>query len=142
MFPTKVLLIDDDILSLRRLDANLDDTRFTYQTFNDPQTALKFLNDDEFTNYYAKSRQLRGKSKRLISYELSKKGITKEKAEKSFENAQSDFKTALEFITKRMRQFERFDDEKKKKRIISRLTSRGFGWDTISKVLKKLNNGD
>jgi CheY-like chemotaxis protein len=47
MFPTKVLLVDDDILSLKRLHSGLDDTRFTYQTFNDPHKALKFLNDDQ-----------------------------------------------------------------------------------------------
>jgi len=58
MFPTKVLLIDDDVLSLKRLDVNLDDTRFTYQTFHDPHTALKFLTEDY---------QLDSFSKRLIS---------------------------------------------------------------------------
>lgn len=54
MFPTKVLLIDDDMLSLKRLDANLDDTRFTYQTFNDPHKALKFLNDESKIDSFAK----------------------------------------------------------------------------------------
>jgi CheY-like chemotaxis protein len=54
LFPTKVLLIDDDILSLKRLDVNLDNTRFTYQTFNDPHKALKFLNDDHKFESFAK----------------------------------------------------------------------------------------
>lgn len=54
MFPTKVLLVDDDVLSLKKLDVNLDNTRFTYQTFNDPHKALKFLNDDNKLESFAK----------------------------------------------------------------------------------------
>lgn len=97
---------------------------------------LKFLDDKEFTNYYVKSRQQRGKSKRLISFELSKKGISKEKAEKTLEEAEDDLKTALKYLEKRLHQFDRLDEEKRKRRIISRLTSRGFNWNIISKVLK------
>lgn len=54
MFPTKVLLIDDDVLSLKRLDVNLDNSRFTYQIFNDPDKALKFLNNDHKLDSFAK----------------------------------------------------------------------------------------
>jgi len=53
MFPTRVLLIDDDILALKKLDVNLDNARFTYQTFNDPLKALKFLNDDSKLESFA-----------------------------------------------------------------------------------------
>lgn len=54
MFPTKVLLIDDDLLSLKRLHSALDDTRLTYQIFNDPHKALKFLNDDHEPDLFTK----------------------------------------------------------------------------------------
>lgn len=101
---------------------------------------LHFLNDDDFARLFAESRQRKGKSKRLISYELKQKGIGKEQAEKTLETAASDLKTALEYIQKRTRQFERYDTEERNKKIISRLVSRGYGWDLISKVLKKINN--
>lgn len=54
MYPTKTLLIDDDILSLKKLDVNLDNTRFTYQKFHDPEKALTYINhvykQDSFVN--------------------------------------------------------------------------------------------
>ncbi len=99
---------------------------------------LHFLDDDDFARLFAESRQRKGKSRRLISYELKQKGIGKEQAEKTLETAASDFKTALEYIQKRSRQFERYEPEEKIRKITSRLASRGYGWDTISKVLKKL----
>lgn len=101
---------------------------------------LHFLDDADFARLFAESRQRKGKSKRLISYELKQKGIGKEEAENTLETAASDFKTALEYIKKRSRQFERYEPEERIKKITSRLASRGYGWDLISKVLKKINN--
>lgn len=99
---------------------------------------LKFLNDDDFARTFAENRQRKGKSKKIISFELGLKGISKETTEDVLGFAKNDYKTALEYISKRLKQFERFDSEMRQKRIISRLRSRGFDWDTISKVLKKL----
>lgn len=99
---------------------------------------LHFLDDKDFARLYAESRQRKGKSKRTIEFELKLKGIDKEKAQDTLENTQSDFKTAYEYINKRMRQFERYDTETKQKKIISRLRLRGYNWDTISEVLKKI----
>lgn len=100
---------------------------------------LHFLDDEDFARLFAESRQRKGKSKRLISYELKQKGIAKEQAEKTLETADSDFKTALSYIQKRIRQFERMEPEEKIRKITSRLAARGYNWDTISKVLKKIN---
>lgn len=100
---------------------------------------LKFLNDDDFARTFTASKQRKGKSKRAIEFELKLKGISKDKTEDVLEFADSDFKTALQYITKRLKQFERFEPEDRQKKIISRLRSRGFDWDTISKVLKKLS---
>lgn len=100
---------------------------------------LKFLNDDDFARSFAEQKQKKGKSKRAIEFELKLKGVNKEISQDVLEFSKSDYKTALEYITKRMRQFERYDVEEKQKKIISRLRSRGFNWETISKVLKNLN---
>lgn len=100
---------------------------------------LKFLNDDNYARSFTESRQRKGKSKKSIEFELKLKGINKELSEDVLEYAKSDFKTALEFITKRIKQFDRFEGEEKQKKIISRLRSRGYDWDTISKILKKLD---
>lgn len=100
---------------------------------------LHFLNDDEFARTFTQSRQRKGKSKRTISFELKLKGIGKEQADEILEGAKGDFKTAFEFIHKRLSQFERLEPEERQKKIINRLRLRGYDWDTISKVLKKLD---
>jgi regulatory protein len=99
---------------------------------------LKFLNDDDFARSYTEIKQKKGKSKKLIKFELKLKGINQDVAKDVLEYSKSDYKTALEYVQKRMRQFERFDLETKKKKIATRLRSRGFSWETISKVLKKV----
>lgn len=99
---------------------------------------LKFLNDDNFARLFTENRQRKGKSKKSIEFELKMKGINKNQSEEILEDSKSDFKTAMEYISKHERAFQRYDPEEKQKKIISRLRSRGFNWDTISKVLKKL----
>ncbi len=99
---------------------------------------LKFLNDDDFARLFTENRQRKGKSKKAIEFELKMKGIGKDISQDVMEFAKNDYKTAMEYISKRLKQFDRFDPEEKQKKIISRLRSRGFDWDTISKVLKKI----
>lgn len=100
---------------------------------------LKFLNDDDFARQFTESRQKKGKSKRSIEFELKMKGINKEQSGEILEDAKSDIKTAMLYIEKRLHQFDRFDKETRQKKIISRLRSRGYNWDIISEVLKKLS---
>ncbi len=102
-------------------------------------TELHFLDDKDFARLFAESRQRKGKSKRTIEFELKLKGINKEEARNTLETTQSDFKTALDYISKRLKQFERYEPEEKQKKIISRLRMRGYSWDTISEVLKKIS---
>lgn len=99
---------------------------------------LKFLNDDNFARLFTENRQRKGKSKQSIAFELKLKGINKNKSEEILEDANSDIKTAMEYIQKRLRQFERFDNETRQKKIITRLRSRGYNWDIISEVLKRM----
>ena len=99
---------------------------------------LKFLNDDDFARQFTENRQRKGKSKQSIQFELKLKGINKEQSGEVLEDAKSDIKTALLYIEKRLRQFDRFEKEERQKKIITRLRSRGYNWDTISEVLKKI----
>lgn len=101
---------------------------------------LKFLNDDDFARTFIESRQRKGKSKSAIGFELKMKGIGKEMAIEILEDANEDIKTATTYISKRLHQFERYDPEEKQKKIINRLRARGFNWDIISEVLKKLSD--
>ena len=97
----------------------------------------KFLDDTNFSEIFIRDRQLKGRSKRMISYELKQKGVNKETVEETLSKAKEDLKTAKEYIEKRMHQFDRLDPEKRKQRIIGRLQSRGYNWDIIKEILKK-----
>lgn len=99
---------------------------------------LKFLNDEGFARTFTENRQRKGKSKQAIAFELKLKGIDKAQTTQVLDDSNDDLKTATEYISKRLRQFERLDPQKRQKKIISRLRSRGYDWDIISKVLKKL----
>ncbi len=96
----------------------------------------KFLDDREFSKNFINSRQIRGKSKRMISFELKYKGVNKDIAEQTLSASQEDIITAGKYIEKRIHQFEKLEPEKKNQRIISRLRSRGYNWDIIKEVLK------
>ncbi len=97
-----------------------------------------FINDEEFAQQFAISHQRKGKSKLLISMELTQKGISREGARKVLGEIKSDIDSASEYIQKRLRQFERYTFEEKNKKIAGRLRMRGYNWDTISEVLKKI----
>jgi len=99
----------------------------------------KFLDDNNFSEMFIRDRQLKGKSKRFISYELKQKGINKDTSEESLNNANDDLLTASEYIEKRINQFNRLDPEKRKQRIVGRLQSRGYSWDVIKEVIKKFD---
>ncbi len=99
----------------------------------------KFLDDKNYSEIFTRDRQLKGRSKRMISYELKQKGINKDLSEMTLENAQDDLKTAKEYIGKRLHQFNRLDPEKRKQRIVGRLQSRGYSWDVIKKVLQEID---
>lgn len=96
----------------------------------------KFIDDEKFSEIFVRNRQLKGRSKKMISYELRQKGINKETLENSLDSAQNDLKTAKEYIEKRLHQMKNLDPEKRTQRIINRLKSRGYNWDIIKKVLE------
>lgn len=99
---------------------------------------LKFLNDEDFARTFTESRQRKGKSKRNIAFELKLKGVSKDKAEEVLGTTQDDEKTAMDYILKRIKQFEHYSSEDKQKKIITRLRMRGYNWDIISHVLKEV----
>jgi len=118
----------------------LEKNNFSEKEINETVEKLldyKFIDDDKFSEMFIRDRQLKGRSRRMISYELKRKGVNKEVVEQTLDRAQEDFKTAKEYIEKRIHQFNRLDPDKRKQRIIGRLQSRGYNWDTINKVLKK-----
>ncbi len=96
----------------------------------------KFLNDTEFARTFVNSKQLRGKSKRNISFELKLKGVSPDTSEEVLNEAKDDLEIAKEYIQKRIHQLEKLPKNDREKKIINRLKMRGYNWDIISEVLK------
>lgn len=113
-----------------------EDIKETLEKLNE----YKFLDDAEFSRIFARSRQNKGKSKRIISIELRQKGISKQTAEKTLEESQDDLRTARKYIEKKIGQFNKLPKDEKKKKIINRLRLRGYNWDVISKILEETKN--
>lgn len=98
-----------------------------------------YVNDDDFGRAWVNSRKL-GRSKKAISFELKRKGLTEEVIERSLNDLDSDseFEAALELIKSRKKYHDLSRDEAYQK-VGGFLSRRGYGYDVIKKVIKEMN---
>lgn len=95
-----------------------------------------FINDELYAEDFIKSRILnRPRSKKLIAYELSKKGIRKEIIEKALLDIEiNEVDVAREILIKKYKSdVIQFNEQKK----IRFLASKGYNWDIIESFIKK-----
>ncbi len=98
---------------------------------------LNFLDDLKFSFWWIDQRlAFRPKSKRLLKFELLKKGVNKEIIQKALESVEIDeVLVAKNLIYKKEKRWEKLDEDTKKKKIINFLKSRGFNWEIIRRVI-------
>lgn len=94
------------------------------------------VDDEAFCRWWVEQRvAFRPKSSRLLVVELVKKGANRELAQKVVgESHLSDEETAFQLIEKK-RTWGKLGKEERKKKIVSFLQTRGFGWNVIKKVI-------
>jgi regulatory protein len=105
-----------------------------------------YLDDAEFARHWIDDRADRKRYGRTrLKAELSRKGIDRDTADEALEAIGSDdeFRRALQAAEPRWARIDaaKLDSaalQKEKQRIAGFLTRRGFGWDTIKKVLAAL----
>ena len=107
----------------------------------------KYLNDLEFGRSLIRDKQnFNGAGKNLLKNELYKKGLNKELINELIEenvSYEDEYKRALELAEKKNSKFSIKDDKNKKYRQLSGLLSRkGYSFDIISKVVKKVINNE
>lgn len=100
---------------------------------------LKYINDKEFAKDYIQTRLLiNPKGPNLLKLELKFKGIDKQIVDNAIEEADIDeMKVALDVLERKKKSISRVEGQKKKEKIMSTLSSRGFNLGTIYKILEK-----
>ena len=97
---------------------------------------LGLVNDDKFARQYARRLLLEKKlTRRAAAFELTRKGIDRETAEKVLGEIDVDYRGNIrEIIEKKYRNIQ---DEKVKRRAVAALQRLGYGWDDIKAVLEE-----
>ncbi|MBF0484982.1 MAG: regulatory protein RecX [Candidatus Omnitrophica bacterium] len=99
-----------------------------------------FVNDEEFAKAWLTSR-LKKYGFRRVTLELERKGIGKEFIQKAWAETRNDYdEEALvrDIVARRVRVYQTIPPLKRKKRTMDYLIRRGFGLETINKVLREL----
>jgi len=104
---------------------------------------MNLINDQEFVEKYINNAITLNKNygRYTILNKLLKLGVPKDLANEKiskFFTDDDEFQTALNAAKKKMINLKRFDESKKTQRLISFLSSRGYNWDIIKKVLSEL----
>ena len=102
---------------------------------------LGLVNDDKFARQYARRLLLEKKlTRRAAAFELTRKGIDRETAEKVLGEIDVDYRGNIrEIIEKKYRNIQ---DEKMKRRAVAALQRLGYGWDDIKAVLEEYTDTD
>lgn len=95
-----------------------------------------FINDEDFAKWWIEQRQnYKPKGKFAIKKELTEKGIKKEIVDKLFDSSYSEYETAKALFEKKKDKFAKLPKDEFFKKASAFLLRRGFGWETIKKVL-------
>jgi len=100
----------------------------------------KFLNDGEFAKWWIEQRTLvKPTGKRLIKFELKKKGIDKELIDEVFDSVEDlvhdELETARKLVQRKINKYKGLDRQKIYQRLGGFLSRRGFDYDTIKKSI-------
>lgn len=101
---------------------------------------LSYLDDKKFARAWVESRKLSRKGKYVILRELKQKGVAEEIVKKTIScyTPNQELEIALELAEKKIKTYKDLDKFKIRQKLSRFLASRGFGWDTIIKVLDKI----
>lgn len=102
-----------------------------------------FINDESYTKMYVKDK-IKNQGHNKIKYNLIKKGINEDviKAELSFVDEDSEREVAYSLAQKKYNILSKREDDKYKlsQKLYRFLISKGYGYDIVSEVVKKVIN--
>ena len=99
---------------------------------------LELINDSEFARWFVENRKrLQPRGKYLLRMELKKKGIDEEIIKKQLDfGNEEEMELARRLTEKKFKTLSRFDEKKRRGKLITLLQRKGFGWDVISEVVE------
>ncbi|MFQ3548417.1 MAG: regulatory protein RecX [Armatimonadota bacterium] len=100
------------------------------------------INDEKFCEGYVKSRMAsKPMGKKRLTIELSTKGVQNTDIENALSDIsdENEYETAYGLAVKKVRKKECLDLDEKRK-LGNFLARRGFGWETIRKVIERLDS--
>lgn len=119
----------------------LQDRGFEEDRINSEIVHLKnshLLDDKEFSALWVENRNsLHPRSQRLIAYELRRKGITEEIIHDSLQDVDDD-QTAFDLAFRYSKRLSNLDWQSFRKRIGGYLARKGFGYETINQVTRRI----
>lgn len=103
-----------------------------------------YVDDADFARYWVENREAnRPRGKRMLEQELRLKGVDRETSRAAIEAAEPDeFAAALTLAQSKLRTYAGLDDAVAKRRLAGFLGRRGYGYDVIGPVTRRLFDGD
>ena len=96
------------------------------------------LNDEEYAAQWVEERlRLKPRSRRMLTYELRKKGISSEMIQSAVENV-DDYQSALEIDEKRLYRYDSLSKIEFRNKLGNYLAGKGYSFDVISETTRKL----
>ncbi len=112
----------------------------------DKLTNLGLVDDVRFAEAFIASKVAsKPIGKRELERKLREKGVSKETASQALSDVSND-ETQIEFALQaaeiKIRSLKRYELKKRREKLVAFLARRGFDWDVIRKVVRKMFDGD
>lgn len=99
---------------------------------------IHLVDDEDFAERWVDERSSsKPRSRRMLQYELRKKGIPEEMIQTALENV-DDSRSAFELARGRMARWEGLEYRDFKKKLGSFLAGKGYSWDTVSRTADRI----
>ena len=97
----------------------------------------EYLDDEVFARWWLENRQqFRPRSQRALRYELRQKGIANEIIETLFTNLDEE-ELAWAAVSPKLAQWQNFDQEKLKQKVLGFLSRRGFNYEIAHRIFDR-----
>ena len=103
-----------------------------------------YIDDADFARYWVENREAnRPRGKRLLEQELRHKGVDREVARTAIDAAEPDeFAAALDLANAKLRSYSNLEPQVARRRLAGFLGRRGYGFDVIGPVLRRVFDED
>jgi len=100
---------------------------------------LELLDDKKFSKWWVEQRTaFKPRGKRVLGQELRQKGVDRETTEETLSNIKIDeAKTARELLAKKAYRWAKLPRLEARRKMAQFLARKGFGWETIEKIIEK-----